>query len=67
MSTCKDCIHGDVCKAHVIEGVGIDFTTFEKLIEKNGCNQFKDRSKFIELPCKVGDTVYFINALKERE
>jgi hypothetical protein len=24
------------------------------------CGCFKDRSKFIELPCKVGDTVYLI-------
>lgn len=24
------------------------------------CNFFKDRSRFVELPCKVGDTVWFI-------
>jgi hypothetical protein len=23
------------------------------------CEHFKDHSKFIELPCKVGDTVYY--------
>lgn len=50
MSTCKECIHYDVCKVHVIEGVGIDFTTFEKMIEKNGCEQFKDRAKCVDIP-----------------
>ena len=24
------------------------------------CEHFKDRNKFIELPCKVGDTVYVL-------
>lgn len=50
--TCKDCVHYDVCEA----------------LEKNGisriyplqCGCFKDKSKFIELPCKVGDKVWFI-------
>lgn len=25
------------------------------------CGQFKDKSKFIELPCKVGDEIYVLN------
>ena len=25
------------------------------------CGQFKDKSRFIELPCKVGDTVYLVD------
>jgi acid phosphatase class B len=25
------------------------------------CPHFKDRTKFVELPCKVGDVVYVIN------
>lgn len=29
------------------------------IVEKE-CEQFKDKSRFIELPCKVGDTVYRI-------
>ena len=42
---CENCIHRDVC--------GIDV-----IFEKKGCEDFKDESLFIELPCKVGDTVY---------
>ena len=47
MSTCKDCLYGDNCS--ICEVMGDDFC----------CVGFKDRSKFIKLPCKVGDTVYY--------
>ena len=46
MSTCKDCLCFGMCLLSS-EKVGI-------------CEEFKDRSKFIELPCKVGDTVWRI-------
>ena len=46
MSTCKECLCFKMCLLSS-EKVGI-------------CEHFKDRSKFIELPCKVGDTVYTI-------
>ena len=46
MTICKKCLHGVVC-------VASDDST---LI----CNHFKDSSRYIELPCKVGDTVYRI-------
>lgn len=44
MPTCKECIHAEVCpdKDNVVRP----------------CYFFKDRSKFIELPCKVGDILY---------
>lgn len=45
MSTCKDCLCFGMCLLSS-EKAGV-------------CEEFKDRSKFIELPCKVGDTVYF--------
>lgn len=51
MSTCKDCLHYEVCQA--LEDNG----DLPKINPKR-CGCFKDRSKFIELPCKVGDTVY---------
>ena len=52
--TCKDCIHYDVC---------IQKKDMEKSIEKTQmpCTNFIDISRFIELPCKVGDKVYRIN------
>ena len=50
--TCKDCIHYDVCEA--LENNGIS------KIYPSECSCFKDKSRFIELPCKVGDKVYFV-------
>jgi len=50
--TCKDCLCEKVCG---------------KLIwkEKDGtivCDDFKDKTRFCELPCNVGDTGYFYKA-----
>ena len=46
MKTCKDCIHFDICYRDILISV---------------CDSFKDKSKFIELPCAIGDTVYMIS------
>ena len=54
MATCKDCLHYDVCKAIENE---LD------MIPRSQCGCFKDKSRFIELPCKVGDTVYYITGM----
>ena len=51
IKTCADCIHNEIC---------------ETLWQKNNipklfacqCGCFKEKSRYIELPCKVGDTVY---------
>lgn len=53
---CKDCIKTDVCKhkANLDKDPIIGMS-----VEK--CEHFKDKSKFIELPCKVGDTVWYVN------
>lgn len=51
--TCNNCIHYEVC-----EGWQVDERR-ETLA--NGCTDFKDKSKYIELPCKVGDTVYVLD------
>lgn len=49
--TCNDCLHVKICqKARIMD------PTHNYAIE---CNDFKDRSRFVELPCKIGDTVYF--------
>lgn len=54
--TCEDCIHNDVCCSYLIAGEDFEITNADKMA--NSCNDFADRSLFIELPCKVGDTVY---------
>lgn len=53
MASCKECLHVEVCpfKRYRVE---------KDRMEKR-CSFFKDRSRFVELPCKVGDTLYFNN------
>lgn len=48
MATCKDCLHYEVCKA-------IENELY--IIPTSWCGYFKDKSRYIELPCKVGDKV----------
>ena len=54
---CKECIHNDICD-------------LQKIIIENrdSCKHFKNRNRFVELPCKIGDNIYkigeFINGIK---
>lgn len=50
MASCKNCLCEIVCKYN--DGVN-EYC-------KGNCPHFKDRTRFVELPCKVGDTVYYI-------
>ena len=52
MARCKDCMHEEVC--NIFAG---DLN--EDGAEKCVC--FKDRNRFVDLPCKVGDQVYYFN------
>ena len=45
--TCKDCIYNEMCY-----GTHTD--------DSPACCDFKDKSRFIELPCNANDTVYVI-------
>ncbi len=47
--TCKDCYNHDVC--------GLMFKN-ERVYAETSCPKFKDKSKIIELPCRIGDRVY---------
>lgn len=51
--TCKDCIHYEICQK-------CSFCDLTEYVEdlKKVCEWFKNKSKYIDLPCKVGDTVY---------
>ena len=57
--TCKDCIHYDLCRSfsRIQLGWHGNSVHYVENIEEI-CKDFKDRSRFVELPCKVGDTVY---------
>lgn len=59
MSSCKDCVHYEVC---------MDYTDLSKselaqnFLETHLiCDHFKPKSRFVELPCEVGQTVYYIS------
>lgn len=57
--TCKDCIHYDICESHKNE-LFHAFGVTSYSMNPESCKDFKDHSRFIELPCKVGDTVFVI-------
>lgn len=56
--TCKDCLHREACNGWKISEV-----LRERLLAMNRCDCkcFTDRSKWVHLPCKVGDTVYYFD------
>ena len=67
MATCKECVHVEVCRYYTNElakanGIPLKLEEVELLLGCDDCENFKDRSRFVELPCKVGDFVYFIKA-----
>ena len=55
MMLCKDCVHYEVCKDYV-ESVLDGLQYNDSQMNGDDCG-----SRFVELPCKVGDTVYFNN------
>ncbi len=66
--TCKDCIHYGVCGGFT--PTDLDTDVFDYCREGRTdeipdiewrCNDFKPKSRYIELPCAVGDTVYIID------
>lgn len=58
MASCKDCMHEEVC--NIFAG---DLN--EDGAEKCVC--FKGRNRFVELPCKVGDKVYYFFSDSNKE
>lgn len=59
MNDCKNCLHYEVC-ADVMKK---DLFIKEKMLRIANpiCKCFLDKSKVIELPCKVGDVVYKVS------
>lgn len=53
--TCKDCIHNELCEVMHKFGV-VDLPYNDETI----CELFKNKADVIELPCKVGDTLWVI-------
>ena len=69
MASCKECYHYEVCRMHYRQKCELTYETEKEVrramleAEKESpiCDHFKDRSRFVELPCRVGDKVYFNN------
>lgn len=53
MSTCKDCICYSGCSG-ILNDFGMRLNQAREV-----CDRFEDRARFVELPCKVGDTIYW--------
>ena len=63
MKTCKDCIHDNVCpKESYATDMNpyIDFSTKDDVDES--CIDFKNKFKYIELPCIIGTDLYRIDS-----
>lgn len=63
--TCKDCYHYEACKEKFAGLYKIPVEEPKKHFElnpkvENRCQQFKDKSLIVELPCKVGDNFFII-------
>ena len=58
MSTCKDCLHYDVCEA--VRGRPNRVEKNSLRVAEKHCpyNSFTDKSEWVHLPCKVRDVVY---------
>lgn len=56
--TCKDCIHYEACHDMYYEEHATRHFDPEKHNAEKECGYFKDRSRFVELPCKLGDTLF---------
>ena len=61
---CKDCLFYDFCNDYneYPEYVQHCEQTTEKEFK---CSHFKEKSRFVELPCKVGDTVYLVDRTRD--
>lgn len=56
MKNCRDCLHFKACYEMAAANNADEFNTM--FAEK--CEDFADRSEWVHLPCRVGDTVYTI-------
>lgn len=59
--TCQDCVHYEVCvfRASQFKSVGVEVDWDEENYA-DICMMSREKSRFVELPCEVGQTVYVI-------
>ena len=66
MATCAECVHAEVCREYVeglaeARGVRLCGKELEPFLECDDCEHFKDRSRFVELPIKPGEKVFYFD------
>ena len=62
MSKCESCLSKNVCRWYE-NGTSKNLCCADDF----PCSEQKDKNRFIEVPCKVGDTVYKITRNKVKE
>ena len=60
--TCEDCLYYEPCSVMNAEFKKYPKDFVETDLCAKQCTTFKGRARFVELPCKLGDFVYFIKA-----
>lgn len=62
MANCENCIHYEIIKneasSYCLCSNAFNIKERQRHNSTFKCDHFKDKSRYIELPCKVGDTVY---------
>ena len=62
MRACKDCIHCNVCAQDILATDLHPYINFSIRNDvEESCDDFKDKSKFIELPCSIGSYCIYKN------
>lgn len=59
MNSCNDCIHYEAC---VFYCENYNISMYGASPEK--CHMFKDKSRIVELPCKVGDVLWICSSVR---
>ena len=64
MPKCKDCVHWEVCREYVTRlaaarGVDLGATELEQIFDSDDCDHFHDSSRFVELPIKPGEKIFY--------
>ena len=61
MASCKDCVHAEVCRFKDLPAPLSDSYIRESECIEKRCGDFKDRSRFVELPVKLGEKVFYFD------
>ena len=67
MSKCENCIHYKACEDWVDNLLERHIFPYECEGDEKPCEFYKDKSLFVELPCKVGQTVWLLELSKVQQ